>query len=102
TIASRRAMVDDIPTNQIAKHASHKCIRGEMPPRRHSGYAYCGCKRVDSDLSELVGILGRYYTCECPTFYGVARRTAIRMAPRSVWPESSGTVSLIRSFSVRH
>src|SRR6267154_4407785 len=93
-------MSHHIAADQIAKDAAHKSVRREMSPRSNSGYAYCGRKSVDADLGEFVGILGRYYACERPTFYRVARWKAIREAPRSVWPESSGAVSLIRSLSV--
>src|SRR6266404_8099319 len=94
-------MSHHIVADQIAEDTARKRVRRKMSSGSNSRYAYCGRERVDADLGELVGILGRYYAREGPGIYRVARWKAIRDAPRSVRPESSGTVSLIRSLAVR-
>src|SRR5258708_446809 len=93
-------MSDNIAANQVPEHASYKGIRREVFPCGHSGHADRRRKSVDTELRQLIWVFGRYNSCERPASYRMARWEAIRELACTVWPESPGAVSLIRSFPV--
>src|ERR1700720_2817650 len=68
--------------------------------RGHPGHAYRCSKSVDANLGRLVWIFSGYHSRESPASNRVAGWEAIREGARTMWPESSGAVSLIRSLPV--